>query len=78
MVGSRWYGKKKDTIHNSHFHCSVDHQLEPADDVAHEADIVPVSQKHISHDEVEPLFKTTNVLDTEVRVVSSHTIISIW
>ncbi|CAN6972761.1 unnamed protein product [Brassica rapa subsp. trilocularis] len=57
--------KKKDTIHNSHFHCSVDHQLEPADDVAHEADIVPVSQKHISHDEVEPLFKTTNVLDTE-------------
>ncbi|CAN7092367.1 unnamed protein product [Brassica rapa subsp. narinosa] len=57
--------KKKDTIHNSHFHCSVDHQLEPADDVAHEADIVPVSQKHISYDEVEPLFKTTNVLDTE-------------
>ncbi|CAF2099163.1 unnamed protein product [Brassica napus] len=57
--------EKKDTIHNSHFHCSVDHQLEPADDVAHEADIVPVSQKHISHDEVDPLFKTTNVLDTK-------------
>uniref|UniRef100_M4CM71 Uncharacterized protein n=1 Tax=Brassica campestris TaxID=3711 RepID=M4CM71_BRACM len=53
--------KNKDTIHNSH----LDHQLEPADDVAHEAVIVPVSQIHISHDEVEPLFKTTNVLDTE-------------
>lgn len=56
--------KNKDTIHNSH----LDHQLEPADDVAHEPVIVPVSQIHISHDEVEPLFKTTNVLDTEVRV----------
>uniref|UniRef100_M4D0V8 Uncharacterized protein n=1 Tax=Brassica campestris TaxID=3711 RepID=M4D0V8_BRACM len=53
--------KNKDTIHNSH----LDHQLEPADDVAHKAVIVPVSQIHIPHDEAEPLFKTTNVLDTE-------------